>query len=216
LSLGDGSIEYGGRRLKPIIYENVELGERPTLGYHTIIGESPKGRSHGELPTRIGSRAVIRSHTVIYAGNQIGNDFQTGHHVMIREENTIGDYVSIGSGTNIEHHVVIENGVRIHSLAFVSEYCHLEEGCWLGPKVVLTNARYPNQADTKNNLKGVRVCRKAVVGANVTILPGSIIGPGAVIGAGSVVSCDVPSGAVAYGNPARIRGKSCDIGYSLD
>lgn len=199
--------------MKPIIYENVELGECPTLGYHTIIGELPKGRSHGELPTRLGSRAVIRSHTVIYAGNQIGNDFQTGHHVMIREENSIGDYVSIGSGTIIEHHVIIENGVRIHSQSFIPEYCHLEEGCWLGPKVVLTNARYPNQSDTKKNLKGVIVCRKAVVGANVTILPGVIIGSGAVIGAGSVVSRDVPPGTVAYGNPACIRDKSANLGY---
>jgi acetyltransferase-like isoleucine patch superfamily enzyme len=202
--------------MKPIIYENVEFDGSPTLGYHTILGELPQGRSHDEMPTRLGSGAVIRSHTVIYAGNRIGNDFKTGHHVMIREENSIGDYVSIGSGTNIEHHVIIENSVRIHSLAFISEYCHLEEGCWLGPKVVLTNAKYPNQADTKNNLKGVRVCRRAVVGANVTILPGSVIGPGAVIGAGSVVLDDVPSGAVAYGNPARIKGKSFDLGYSMD
>jgi acetyltransferase-like isoleucine patch superfamily enzyme len=132
---------------------------------------------------------------------------------MIREENSIGDHVSIGSGTIVEHHVVVEDSVRIHSLSFVPEYCHLEEGCWLGPKVVLTNARYPNQSETKNNLKGVRVCRNAVVGANVTVLPGVVIGLGAVVGAGSVVSCDVPPGMVAYGNPASIRGKSSDIGY---
>ena len=199
--------------MKPVIYGNVELGESPSLGFYIVIGEPAKGRSSGELHTRLGSQAVIRSHTVIYAGNRIGSHFQTGHHVMIREENTIGNYVSIGSGTIIEHHVVIEDRVRIHSLAFVPEYCHLEEDCWLGPKVVLTNARYPNQSATKNNLQGVRVCRKAVVGANVTVLPGVVIGPGAVIGAGSVVARDVPPGSVVYGNPARIRGKSSDLGY---
>ena len=199
--------------MKPVLYENVELGESPNLGFHIIIGEPPRGRESGELHTRIGSRAVIRSHTVIYAGNRVGNHFQTGHHVMIREENSIGNNVSIGSGTVVEHHVVVEDSVRIHSLAFVPEYCHLEEGCWLGPKVVLTNARYPNQSGTKNNLEGVRVCRNAIVGANVTVLPGVVIGPGAVVGAGSVVSCHVPPGVVVYGNPASIRGKSSDIGY---
>jgi len=56
----------------------------------------------------IGDGAVIRSHTVIYAGNRIGRGFQTGHGVMIRESNTIGDEVSIGTGSVIEHHVVIE------------------------------------------------------------------------------------------------------------
>jgi acetyltransferase-like isoleucine patch superfamily enzyme len=199
--------------MKPIIYENVELGESPNLGYHIIIGEPPRGKGSGELQTQLGSQAVIRSHTVIYAGNRIGNHFQTGHHVLIREENSIGDHVSIGSGTIVEHHVVVEDSVRIHSLAFVPEYCHLEEGCWIGPKVVLTNARYPNQTGTKNNLRGVRICRNAVIGANVTILPEVVIGSGAVVGAGSVVSSDIPSGVLAYGNPAIIKGKSSDIGY---
>ena len=39
------------------------------------------------LETRIGSGALIRSHTIIYAGNVIGARFQTGHGVMIRELN---------------------------------------------------------------------------------------------------------------------------------
>ena len=41
-------------------------------------------------------------------------------------------------------------------------------------------------------------------GANVTILPGVIIGEGAVIGACSVVTKDVPSCAIVGGNPAKI------------
>jgi maltose O-acetyltransferase len=37
------------------------------------------------------------------------------------------------------------------------------------------------------------------------ILPGVSIGDDALIGAGSVVTRDVPAGAVAYGNPARVQ-----------
>ena len=43
-----------------------------------------------------------------------------------------------------------------------------------------------------------------VVGANAVLLGGITIGAGATIGAGSVVLIDVPPGAVAVGNPARI------------
>jgi acetyltransferase-like isoleucine patch superfamily enzyme len=42
------------------------------------------------------------------------------------------------------------------------------------------------------------------IGANVTILPGIIIGRNSVIGAGSVVTKSIPERVVAVGNPAKI------------
>ena len=190
-----------------LIHPNVALGGGGDLGLFVIIGEPPRGRKPGELETLIGPGAVVRSHTVIYAGNRIGKNFQTGHHVMIREENEIGDDVSVGTGTVIEHHVRIGNGVRIHSQVFIPEYSVLEAGCWIGPNVVLTNAKYPNRPDTKQNLKGVTVGANAVVGANATILPGVCVGEEALIGAGAVVTRDVPAGAVVYGAAAVIGKK---------
>jgi acetyltransferase-like isoleucine patch superfamily enzyme len=195
----------GGQILEYIIHPHVDLGEGAEIGSFVIVGEAPRGRKPGDLKTMIGMGAVIRSHTVIYAGNRIGNNFQTGHHVMIREDNEIGDNVSIGTGTVVEHHIRIGDGARIHSHAFIPEYSVLETGCWIGPNVVLTNAKYPNQPDTKKNLRGVTVGRGAVIGANVTILPGIHIGDNAIIGAGAVVSRDVPAGAVVYGSSAKVR-----------
>jgi acetyltransferase-like isoleucine patch superfamily enzyme len=169
-----------------------------------ILGVPPRGHRPGELETIIGDGGQVRSHTVIYAGNRIGRNFQTGNKVNIRELNIIGDDVSVGTLSVIEHHVNIGNHVRIHSQVFVPEYTVLEEGCWLGPNVVLTNARYPLSPDAKKNLKGPTICRRAKIGANVTILPGVVIGEDALVGAGSVVVRNVPPGAVAVGNPARI------------
>ena len=80
---------------------------------------------------------------MIYAGNVIGRNFQTGNKVNIRESNRIGDNVSVGTLSVIEHHVEIGDSVRIHTQAFIPEYSVLEEGCWIGPNVVLTNAKYP-------------------------------------------------------------------------
>lgn len=187
-----------------VIFEGVSFKEEPIVEDFCIIGAPPRGYQPGELETIFGRLACIRSHSVIYAGNKIGSNFQTGNKVNIRELNTIGDDVSIGTLSVIEHHVTIKQGVRIHSQVFVPEYSVLEEDCWLGPNVVLTNAMYPASIDAKKNLKGVIIKRKAKIGANVTILPGVVIGENALVGAGSVVTKDVPANAVVAGNPAKV------------
>lgn len=50
----------------------------------------------------------------------------------------------------------------------------------------------------------VIVCEDVRIGANVTLMPGVIIGRGAQVGACSVVTKDVPPYAVVAGNPARV------------
>jgi acetyltransferase-like isoleucine patch superfamily enzyme len=175
-----------------------------SIGPFGIIGQPPRGKSPGEASTHIGAGASIGSHAVIYAGNRIGKNFRAGHRVLLREDNEIGDDVSIGSGSNVEHHVRIGNRVRLHSNVFVPEMSTLEDGCWLGPNVVLTNARYPGSPTTKEHLVGPHIEAGAKIGANVTVLPGVRIGAGALVGAGAVVTADVPPGAVVVGNPARI------------
>jgi len=186
------------------IHPNVHLGENAQIGDYVIIGVPPGGKESGELETQIGSNVLVRSPTVIYAGNVIGVNFQAGHGVLIRELNEIGDNVSIGSHSIIEHHVRIGNGVRIHSNAFIPEYSVLEERVWIGPNVVFTNAAYPLGHAVKQNLKGPRLLPGAKIGANSTLLPGVVIGRDALVGAGSVVVRDVPDGKVVVGNPARI------------
>jgi len=186
-----------------LIHPNVTLGEGCVVGPFVVLGEPPRGAAPGETPTRIGAGAVIRSHTVIYAGNTIGERLRTGHGVRIREGNSIGSDVSIGTNTVIEHHVQIGDGVRIHSGAFIPEFTVLEAGAWVGPGVVMTNAHYPLCPETKRCLEGPRVRAGAMVGAGAVLLPGVEIGAGALVGAGAVVTHNVPSRAVVVGNPAR-------------
>ena len=198
------------------IYKNVTLGEGTVVEDFSLVGVAPRGAQDGELPTTIGERAVIRSHTVIYAGNVIGRNFQTGNKVNIRESNRIGDNVSIGTLSVVEHHVDIGNNVRIHTQVFIPEFSVLEDGCWIGPNVVLTNAKYPLSPGVKDSLVGPVVRRNAKIGANVTLLPGVVIGEGALVGAGAVVVRDVPAGAVVVGNPARVIRHVSDLPYSND
>ncbi len=195
------------------IFRNVEIGEGTTIEDYCVIGSPPRGKQEGELETRIGAGSVIRSHTVIYAGNRIGERFQTGNKVNIRELNEIGDNVSVGTISVIEHHVKIGNGVRIHTQAFIPEFSILEDGCWIGPNVVLTNAKYPLSRNVKEELAGPIIKRNAKIGANSTLLPGVVIGENTLVGAGSVITKDVPDGAVVIGNPARIIRYVADLPY---
>ena len=197
------------------IHENVALGAGTVVEDFCIVGAPPRGARSGELPTVIGDGSVLRSHTVIYAGNVIGRNFQTGNKVNIRESNRIGDDVSIGTLSVIEHHVEIADHVRIHTQVFIPEFSILEEGCWIGPNVVFTNAKYPLSPGVKDRLAGPVIRKGAKIGANVTLLPGVTIGEYALVGAGSVVVRDVPPGAVVVGNPARVTRQISDLPYAL-
>lgn len=196
------------------IYPNVTLGRDCVIEDYAIVGVPAKGCASGELETRIGDNAVIRSHTVIYAGNEIGDNFQTGNKANIRESNQIGNNVSVGTLSIVEYSVTIGNGVRIHSQAFVPEFTVLEEECWLGPNVVLTNAKYPKSPEVKQALKGPLVKRGAILCANCTVLPGVCVGAFALIGAGSVVTKDVAASTVVVGNPARVIKTIEDLPYA--
>ena len=182
------------------------------VGAYCIVGE---GVTIDENPHVYFAGAFrLRSHTVLYWGNTIGADFQTGHHVLIREQNELGSSVSVGSGSIIEHHTKIGDSVRIHSGVFIPEYTVIEADAWLGPKVTLTNARYPKAPDVKAQLMGPHIKTYAKLGANTTVLPGVTIGAHALVGAGSVVTKDVPDFAVVVGNPGRVINDVRQLAYA--
>jgi acetyltransferase-like isoleucine patch superfamily enzyme len=185
------------------------------LGPFSIIGQPSRRPETERAPTIIGDAACIGSHTIIYEGTRIGQRLTTGHHVLIREDNEIGEDVSIGSGCVVEHHVRIGCRVRLHSNVFVPEFSVLDDECWLGPNVVLTNAKYPQSPRVKSTLLGPVIGRRAKIGANATILPGLRIGEEALIGAGAVVTHDVEPYTVVAGNPARKIKSVKDLPYAI-
>ncbi len=93
--------------------------------------------------------------------------------------------VQLGGGLLLPHPV----GVVIHPSAVIGTNCLLFQNVTIGYRP----GGYPVLED------GVDV------GAGAVILGGVRIGSGARIGANAVVLRDVPAGAVAVGNPARIK-----------
>jgi acetyltransferase-like isoleucine patch superfamily enzyme len=159
----------------------------------------------------LGDDAVLRSGTVLYAGSRIGARFQTGHHVIVREECEIGDDVSVWSNTVVDYGCRIGHRVKIHSNCYIAQYTEILDDAFLAPGVTVANDLYPGKAESARLMSGPLVGAGAQIGVNVTLLPFVRIGDGCLIGAGSVVTHDLPPGTVAYGNPARVRGRVADL-----
>jgi acetyltransferase-like isoleucine patch superfamily enzyme len=159
----------------------------------------------------LGTDATLRSGTVLYAGSHIGARFQTGHHVVVREECQIGDDVSIWSNTVVDYGCRIGNRVKIHSNCYIAQYTEILDDAFLAPGVTVANDLYPGQAESARLMSGPLVGAGAQIGVNVTLLPFVRIGDGCLVGGGSVVTHDLPPGMVAHGNPARVRGRVADL-----
>ena len=154
-------------------------------------------------------KCAIRSGTIIYCDVIIGDDFQTGHNVMIREQTTIGDRVAIGTGTVIEGHSTIGNDVSLQSMVYIPTNTRIGNCVFIGPNAVLTNDRYPPRKI--GGLRGPVIRDGAALGANATLLPGICIGEGSLVAAGAIVTRDVPDHMLAIGSPARIKPLPCQM-----
>jgi len=207
-----------------VIYPDVKLGAKSNIEDFVVLGKRPVGFGKKKMLLKIGSEALLRTGTIIYAGSTIGKNFQTGDHARIRENNKIGNNVSVGSNSIIECDSKIGNNVRIHSLCFIPEYTILEDDVWMGPGVMITNVVHPpcpvfKERGKDMELKCVRgpVIRKgAIIGASSILLPGIEIGEDAFVAAGSIVLNDVKPRSVVAGAPAKkikkIKELTCDPG----
>lgn len=173
-----------------IIHENVILGLKYAEGCNKAI---------------IGDRAVIRWGSIIYADVEIGNDFKTGHSVLIREKTKIGDRIVIGTNTVIDGNVEIGNFVKLESNVYIPTHTKIGNYVFIGPGAVLTNDKFPQRIRDEYEPIGPILEDSVTVGANAVILPRVRIREGSMIGAGSVVTKDVPSWSIAVGVPARIK-----------
>nr|WP_319376937.1 acyltransferase [uncultured Methanoregula sp.] len=187
-------IEYGLNE----VGENARIFEPVTLGFPSRENMDKTGFT-GSI---IGKNATLRSGTIIYCDVIIGDDFQTGHNVMIREKTRIGNHVAIGTSTVIDGKVTIGNNVSIQSMVYIPTDTRIGNHVFIGPNTVLTNDRYP---PSYGRMEGPLIKDRAAIGANATILPGVCIGEGALVAAGSVVTRDVPDRMLAIGSPAKMR-----------
>lgn len=154
-------------------------------------------------PVRLGNGARLRSGTIIYADVCIGDDFQTGHHVLIREKTVIGDHVVVGTNTVVDGNVTIGDFVKIESNCYLPTHVQIGTRVFLGPNVTLTNDRYPLKLRDQYFPEGPIIEDGVTLGAGVIVCPGIRIGADSFIAAGAVVTKDVPPRSFVMGVPGR-------------
>jgi acetyltransferase-like isoleucine patch superfamily enzyme len=206
VSIGHGSIIYP----KVVVGDNTIIGPYCTLGEPTASfyhEDSASVEKHDFKKTVIGANSVIRSHSIIYEDVEIGEGFQSGHRVTIREKSRVGTNCSVGTLSDIQGHASFGNFVRLHSNAYIGQFSKIENYAWIYPYVILTNDPYP----PLNNVHGVTVKEYAVIATASVILPGVVVGKNALIGAHSVVTKDVDEEMLVIGNPAKVKCSVRDI-----
>lgn len=126
--------------------------------------------------------------------------------------------VSCNLGKNIK----IGKGVFINVGAVFLDPDIIEIGDYtmFGPGVHVYTANHPTLIEDRivqkengdytftNFTRPVKIGKNCWIGARSTILPGVTIGDNVVIGAGSIVTHDIPDDYVAFGSPAKIKGKT--------
>ena len=195
---------------RPRLNEHVVLGANTELEKYVILGEMT-GRPLADLTLSIGDNAIIRSGTVIYLGTTIGKDLRTGHNVVIREQNMIGDGLQIWSNSVIDYGCRIGNHVKIHCNCYVAQFTIIEDDAFMAPGTIIANDMYPGPQFKEIPMVGPTIKRGAQIGCNCTLRPGVVIGEYSLIGSGSVVTKDIPPRSLAYGNPARVVKRVDDV-----
>lgn len=106
----------------------------------------------------------------------------------VKSKLTVGDGVAIGDRTEIH----VGNSVTIGSGTLIAWDC------------CIMDRDYHKLGGATEKTAPVVIGNHVWLGCNVLVMKGVTIGDGAVVAAGSVVTKDVPAGALAAGNPAKI------------
>jgi acetyltransferase-like isoleucine patch superfamily enzyme len=166
-----------------VIHPNVALGDGCTVGPFCELGSLT-----GE-PLFIGDGAIIRSHTVIYGGSEYGPGLETGHHVLLRKDNTVGANLRVGSYSSLEGGGRVGDYVRVHGRCEMTKgelhhFARVYGGSYI------TDNRRPPSYDNDLCILGVG----SVVTMGCILVAGITVGAGAYVSAGMVVDQDVPPG----------------------
>ncbi|MFA6400500.1 MAG: hypothetical protein WCX31_02575 [Salinivirgaceae bacterium] len=186
------------------IYDNVTIGENTIICNDSIIGEPSQdyyfSKEYMNKQTIIGRDCLIRSHAIIYCGNTIGNGVTTGHRIMLRENNNVGEKCKIGNYTELHGNVMIGKFSNLHSSVCVVENAVIGDFVWISPGTILTNDLTP----PSNNRISPNIGDYTFIAVNCVVLPSVKIGVHCLIGASTTVTRDVPDYSVCIGSPGKI------------
>ena len=154
---------------------------------------------------------------LVHPEAKIGDGTRIWAFTNVQHNASIGQNCNICDGCFVESGVVIGDEVTVKNHVSVFEGVTLENHVFVGSNVSIINDRHPRSFPNHQwTLERILVRQGATLGAGVVILCGVTIGRYALIGAGSVVTKDVPDYGLVCGNPSRIIGYVCRCGQKLN
>jgi acetyltransferase-like isoleucine patch superfamily enzyme len=165
-------------------YEPIFRSRCERVGRGLQLWALPHVEGHAKI--RIGDHVNIYGHMGVGSGRifdnpvlEIGNRVDIGHNVFF----------------TVNKQVVIEDEVNIAS------FVHIMDSDAHPRDPYLRAQRLPPAPE---EIKPIRICKRAWIGLGTFIMKGVTIGEGAIVGSNSVVISDVPPFSVVLGNPARV------------
>jgi acetyltransferase-like isoleucine patch superfamily enzyme len=194
-----------------VVHPDTSIGDNVRIDDHAVIGKLPMKAALSAVtsdkqlaPCIIENDCLLGAMVVIYRGCLIRTKVMVADLASVREDVEIGEYTIIGRGVTIENKVKVGRRCKVETEAYLTALSEIEDGCFIAPEVTFTNDNFLGRTkDRFKYHKGVTMKRGARIGANVTVLPGVVIGPDALVAAGSIVTRDVPGGKIVMGSPAK-------------
>jgi len=162
-------------------------------------------------------RPYVHPSAVVDPGAEIGAGTKIWHFCHIMPGAQIGERCSLGQNVFVADGVRIGSGVKIQNN--VSLYTGVEIGdeVFLGPSCVFTNVINPRSAVVRRGEYSPTVLERGVsIGANATIVCGSVLREWCFVGAGAVVKGEVGAYELVVGVPARRVGWMSRFGHRLE
>ncbi|MEN6504474.1 MAG: acyltransferase [Planctomycetaceae bacterium] len=150
------------------------------------------------------------------AGAQIGEGTKIWHFSHVYAKAKIGKKCIFGQNVSIADGVEIGNNVKVQNNVSIYTGTVIEDDVFLGPSCVLTNVTNPRSQVVRHSLYETTLLRRgATVGANATIVCGTVLGRYCFVAAGAVVAKNAPDYALMMGVPARQAGWVSRHGHRL-
>ncbi len=175
---------------------------------------------------------ILYPNTHLHGQTRIGQECQIGPNSIVIDS-TIGDRCRVLA--SVVERAVLEEEVEIGPFGHLRRGAHLARGvhlgnfgevknAYLGPGVKMGHFSYIGDAaigaetnigagtitcnfDMHRRKNRTVVGRRVFIGSDTMLVAPVEVGDDAVTGAGAVVTRDIPAGAIAYGVPARVRGR---------
>ena len=133
--------------------------------------------------------------TVINRGGEIAVE-NCGFFPRVRLECLPGGRIFISNGTYLNRNAEVISAAQVH----------IGRDCKIGWDVIIMDTDQHGTGEQPPSARPIWIGDRVWIGCRAIILKGVTIGDDAVIGAGAIVTKDVPSGGIALGQAATMRG----------